>query len=109
MSASTYPLTEKRIESYEDLVADRIHLDQLREDYARMQHLDVRMPGFDKLRWFRKENQGTLTYDAWDPDIPLDRAVMLTRENAIASGMLTEIQEIIIDPNMVFILMRTWV
>ena len=38
----------------------------------------------------------------------LHRAVSLTRVNADSVGFLTEIQEIVIDPNMVFILMKVW-
>lgn len=100
MSASTYPITDRRIEDYEAFVEGRTHLD----------HLRGQLSGFypDLNAKVRRANQGTLIYDAWDPNVGLVRAVELTRENAHEVGFLVEIQEIVIDPNMIFILMKVW-
>ncbi len=102
MSASTYPLTERRVEDYEALVEGRTHLDQLRDKFERL----VSMP--EVLASFRRSNQGTPSYDAWNPDVGLERAVKLSRANADSVGFIMQIEEIIIDPNMIFILSKVY-
>lgn len=102
MSASTYPINKRTVEDYEVLVEGRTHLDHMRDKFERL----VVMP--EVLAGFRRANQGTLIYDAWNPAIGLERAVKLTRANADSVGFITEIQEIVIDPNMIFILMKVW-
>lgn len=93
-----------KVDNYEDFTSDFQAFDALRAEASWRLKDDFLGPQF------RRHNQGTLVYDAWDPDsVGVERGVFLTKQNALNMGMIFKVTEVVVDPHMVFVLGEVFV
>lgn len=104
---SEYALRTETINGYEDFVADKVNLDLLLEETARAESRE--RLGLGGLAAFRKSHQGVTFYETWDSSTPVERMIQLTREYAAEGGMLIQVDEVIVDPGMTFVVGKVWV